>query len=90
MPIIAALGSASGYLSVLVLALYIHGQESLHLYQQPKIMWLACPLLLLWITRIWLITHRGQMHEDPVVFAAKDRFSWLTIGLIIVAFWAAV
>lgn len=90
MPVIASLGTASGYLSVLVLALYIHSQEMLQLYQQPKALWLACPLLLLWITRIWLITHRGQMHEDPVVFAAKDYFSWLSIGLMLLAFWAAV
>lgn len=90
MPIIASLGTASGYLAVLVLALYVHEQSTLALYQQPKFMWLTCPLLLLWITRIWLVTHRNDMHEDPVVFAAKDPYSWMTIGLMLLSFWAAV
>jgi 4-hydroxybenzoate polyprenyltransferase len=73
--LISALGGASGYVAVLVLALYIQDPTTQVLYAQPKIIWLACPLLLFWVSRTWLVAHRGQMHDDPVVFAAKDRVS---------------
>jgi len=86
---IASLGAASGYLSVMVLALYIHDQATSILYSQPEIIWLACPLLLFWITRIWMLTHRGLMHEDPVLFAIRDRVSLLVGGLFGLVFWVA-
>jgi len=76
--IIANLGSASGYLSVLVLALYIQDPRTLMMYRTHELIWLACPILLFWISRMWMITHRGQMHDDPVLFAIKDRVSLLT------------
>lgn len=78
---IAPLGAASGYLSVLVLALYINAGQTLELYRRPEIIWLACPLILSWITRVWMLTHRGEMHEDPLVFATKDLKS-LTTGFL--------
>jgi 4-hydroxybenzoate polyprenyltransferase len=74
-------GVTSGYLSVLVLALYINGREVTSLYRHPQLIWLACPLLLFWISRLWFITNRGQMNEDPVVFATRDPVSYL-VGLI--------
>jgi 4-hydroxybenzoate polyprenyltransferase len=82
---IASLGSASGYLSVMVLALYIQDQSTTALYRHPQLIWLACPLLLFWISRTWMLTHRGQMHQDPIVFALTDRVSLVTgvlFGLI--------
>jgi 4-hydroxybenzoate polyprenyltransferase len=86
---ISSLGAASGYLSVMVLALYIQDSNTISLYSSPQIIWLACPLLLFWITRVWLLTHRGQMHEDPIIFAIEDRTS-LLIGLLFAAiFWIA-
>jgi 4-hydroxybenzoate polyprenyltransferase/phosphoserine phosphatase len=86
---IASLGAASGYLSVMVLALYIHDDATANLYGHPQIIWLACPLLLFWITRVWMLTHRGLMHDDPVVFAARDKTS-LIIGLLFgLVFWVA-
>ena len=42
------------------------------------------PLLLFWISRIWVKTHRGEMHDDPVVFAARDKVS-LAVGILCVA-----
>jgi len=78
---IASLGAASGYISVLVLALYIQDIASAELYRSPQVIWLACPLLLFWVSRIWLLAHRGQMHDDPVVFAIRDRVS-LAVGLL--------
>lgn len=77
---ISSLGAASGYLSVMVLALYVHDLPE-KMYSNNEILWLSCPLLLLWITRIWMLTHRGQMHDDPVVFAVKDKVSLVT-GLV--------
>lgn len=78
---ISSLGASSGYLSVLVLALYIQDKTTITLYRNPKIICLTVPLLLFWISRIWLLTHRGQMNEDPVLFAIKDRVS-VFIGLL--------
>jgi 4-hydroxybenzoate polyprenyltransferase/phosphoserine phosphatase len=75
LPLIQSLGAASGYLAVLVLALYINSPESLALYQRPQVLWLLCPLLLYWISRAWMVAHRGAMDDDPVVFAATDRVS---------------
>ncbi|NTV92096.1 MAG: UbiA family prenyltransferase [Chlorobiaceae bacterium] len=72
---IASLGAASGYLSVMVLALYIQDPETVRLYNNPKIIWLACPVLLFWITRVWLLAHRGAVHDDPVIFAVTDKAS---------------
>jgi 4-hydroxybenzoate polyprenyltransferase/phosphoserine phosphatase len=73
--LVAALGGAAGYLSVLVLALYINSPAVLPLYTQPDALWLLCPLLLYWISRAWLVAHRGDMHDDPIVFAVRDRVS---------------
>ena len=86
---IASLGAASGYLSILVLALYIQDKATSAMYQKPEVIWLACPLLLFWVSRTWVLTHRGQMHDDPVVFAIKDRTS-IIVGLMFGAiFWLA-
>ncbi|MGY2137209.1 UbiA family prenyltransferase [Pseudomonas reactans] len=86
---IASLGASSGYLSVMVLALYIHDQATTGLYTHPQVIWLACPLLLYWITRVWMLTHRGQMHDDPVVFAIRDRTSLIVGALFGLVFWVA-
>ncbi len=48
-----------------------------------------CPLLLFWISRVWLIAHRGQMHDDPIVFALKDGVSYLVGALTLVVLWLA-
>src|SRR6185437_13464507 len=63
--LIQSLGGTSGYLAVLVLALYINSTASEALYRHPQVLWLLCPLLLYWVSRVWLITHRGAMHDDP-------------------------
>ena len=86
---ISSLGAASGYLAVMVLALYIHDQATVAMYTYPQAIWLACPLLLYWITRAWMITHRGLMHDDPVVFAIRDRTSLMVGALFALVFWIA-
>lgn len=87
--ILSSLGASSGYLSVMVLALYIHEQSSTSLYAHPQLIWLACPLLLFWITRVWVLTHRGEMHDDPVVFAIRDRASLMMGLMFCTVFWMA-
>jgi len=76
-----SLGGASGYNAVLVLALYINSSASEQLYGRPQLLWLLCPLLLYWISRAWMIAHRGLMRDDPVIFAATDRASQLVVLL---------
>jgi 4-hydroxybenzoate polyprenyltransferase len=77
-------GTVSGYLSVLVLVLYINSKEVVSLYRQPTILWLVGPCLLYWITRVWLLAHRGKMHDDPIVFTVKDPASYV-VGAMVVA-----
>jgi 4-hydroxybenzoate polyprenyltransferase len=90
MPLIQSMGSSAGYIAVMVLALYINHPDLIQTYSHPKILWAMCPLLLFWITRLWIKTSRGEMHEDPVVFAAKDTLSRLIILLILAAMWLAI
>lgn len=82
LPLIQSLGASSGYIAVMVLALYINSPESVELYSHPRLIWLVCPLVLYWISRAWLVAHRGLMDDDPIVFASKDRTSQI-IGLTI-------
>jgi len=82
--LLSAMGVASGYLAVLVLALYINSEKAHSLYGQYELMWFLCPLLLYWISRVWLIAHRGRMPDDPVVFAAQDRTSRLLFLLMLI------
>jgi 4-hydroxybenzoate polyprenyltransferase/phosphoserine phosphatase len=76
------MASSSGYVAVLVLALYIHSPEVTTLYTHPQLLWGACLILIYWISRALLLTHRGEMHDDPVVFAVTDRPS-LLCGVIL-------
>jgi 4-hydroxybenzoate polyprenyltransferase len=87
--LVASLGSSSGYLAVLVMALYVNSQQVRVLYLHPTVLLLVCPLLLYWISRIWMIAHRGQMHDDPIVFALKDRTSYLIGVLTLAVLWLA-
>lgn len=87
--ILASLGTASGFLAVLVVALYIEEAGTRTLYSTPQLIWLACPILLYWISRVWLKAHRGEMHDDPVIFAVKDRVSQITGALFVGLFVAA-
>ncbi len=82
-------GITSGYLSVIVMALYVNSDQVSKLYHHPGLLLLICPLLLYWISRVWLITHRGQLHDDPVLFALKDGQSYLVGALALLLVWLA-
>jgi 4-hydroxybenzoate polyprenyltransferase len=79
--LIQSLGTSSGYLSVLVLAFYIHSTASEALYRRPEMLWVLTPVLLYWISRVWLIARRGEMHDDPVVFALTDKVSLAVLAV---------
>jgi len=79
--LLASLGSGSAYVSVLVLAIYISSGAAETHYTRHQLVWLLCPLLLYWISYVWLVAHRGTMHDDPLVFTARDWVSRIVILL---------
>jgi 4-hydroxybenzoate polyprenyltransferase len=82
LPLLLNLGVASGYCTVVVMALYVNSADSQRLYRHSEPLWLICPLLLYWISRVWLLTARGQMQDDPVLFALRDRNSLTVLALL--------
>ena len=89
LPVLMALGASSGMMAVLVLALYIDSPATAALYAGRGWLWLIPPTFLYWVTRLWMRTHRGEVHDDPVVFAARDRQSLLIAGMLGLIFIAA-
>jgi 4-hydroxybenzoate polyprenyltransferase len=87
---LGTMGSASGYLAVLVLALYLNSDEVVRLYRKPAVLFLVCPLLLFWTGRMWLLAHRGQIHEDPIVASARDPASYIVAALVGLVLFAAL
>jgi 4-hydroxybenzoate polyprenyltransferase len=87
---LGSMGGASGYLSVLVLALYINSAEVVVLYRRPLLLWLVCPLLLFWTSRMWLLAHRGRIHDDPIVATVRDPVSYVIGALVGVIMLAAL
>lgn len=84
-----ALGTASAIASVVIFANYISGNDVTVLYRDPTLLWLSLPLMILWLSRVWLLASRGKLHEDPVVFAMTDGMSLLIgVAVIIVVFLA--
>jgi 4-hydroxybenzoate polyprenyltransferase len=69
---------SSGYMAVLVLALYVNSNDVRALYHHPSALWGICPILLFWVSRVLMIANRGEMDEDPVIFALRNRTSLLT------------
>jgi 4-hydroxybenzoate polyprenyltransferase len=84
------MGAASAYLAVLVLALYLNSDEVVKLYTKPAVLFLVCPLLLFWTSRMWLLAHRGQINEDPIVAAARDPSSYVVGVLVLLVLYAAL
>jgi 4-hydroxybenzoate polyprenyltransferase len=79
--LVESLGIGSGLACVLVAALYIDSPPARTLYATPEVLWLLCPVLLYWISRLWFKTHRGEVDEDPLVFALRDGLSLLLGGV---------
>jgi 4-hydroxybenzoate polyprenyltransferase len=81
LPVLRGIALSAGYAAVLVFALYISSPGIKALYGDPRFLWLICPLLLYWISRMVMMTHRGFMTDDPIVYAASDRVSQVVILL---------
>ena len=88
-PVLLASGVCTGYMSVLIVALYINSDKVRVMYNTPEFLWLVCPILMYWIGHIWMKTARGEMHEDPIIFAMRDRASLDIVGLVAVVVIAA-
>jgi 4-hydroxybenzoate polyprenyltransferase len=80
--LVTSMAISSGYVSVLVMALYANSPNVTQLYNHPSALWGVCLILFYWISRMVMVTHRRRMHDDPVVFAAKDRISQICLVLI--------
>ena len=78
--ILQMFGCASAFASIIMLSLFVQREATAEVYASPVVLWLIVPLLLFWQCRLWLSTSRGYMHDDPIVYAARDWVSWL-IGL---------
>jgi 4-hydroxybenzoate polyprenyltransferase len=87
--VLQAMGIASSFVSAMVLALFVNSQSISPRYERPELLWAIVFLLLFWECRVWLATGRGHMHDDPIVFAAKDWVSWLSAAVIVAIFVAA-
>jgi 4-hydroxybenzoate polyprenyltransferase len=73
--ILASFGLAGGYMSVLILALYVLTPDAQATFRSPQVLWILCPLLLFWIGRVWVYARRGRIPDDPILFALRDRVS---------------
>lgn len=83
--LILTLGVASSYISVLVFSLYLQSEKALALYSaQPDIVLFIIPIMLYWTSWIWINAHRGRMHDDPILFAVKDKTSLLAAMLVLI------
>jgi len=74
-------GVTSGYLAAIVLANYIHSEQVAVLYRSPVWLWVLVPLLVYWVSRTWILTSRGAMQEDPIVFALRDRVTYICAAI---------
>lgn len=88
-PILVAFGGATAAADALVYVLYIGDPSVGRLYARPELLWIGLPILLYWQARVWLFTGRGRMHGDPVVFAMRDRVSYLLLAAFLLAVFAA-
>ncbi|CAB3637478.1 UbiA family prenyltransferase [Paraburkholderia rhynchosiae] len=88
--ILRSFGTASGYVAVLVLALYLNSSDVRVLYRHPHALWVLFGLLWYWVSRVWMLAFRGEMHDDPIVYAVKDRTSLLVILLCVATVIVAV
>ena len=90
LPTLLSLGAAGGYTAVLVLALYINSNIVAGLYEKPMYLWALPPLVLYWISRLWVGAARGKMDDDPLVFALRDGVSrWVFVAAALIIWLAA-
>jgi 4-hydroxybenzoate polyprenyltransferase len=74
--VLLVIGIASSFASVIILSLYVHSQQVGLLYRNPEPLLLLCPIILYWLSRLWLKAHRGELYEDPITLAIRDPVSY--------------
>ena len=89
LPLVEAMWIASATIAILVLCLFVSSDSVTLHYDRPLWLWMIPPLMYYWITRIWMIAHRGELDADPVLFAAKDRMSLATGVILAAIIWSA-
>ena len=85
-----ALGTGSMFAAVLVTTLYISNPQTSLLYAHAKRLWLVVPVLLLWLSQVWMLASRGEMHDDPVVWAITSKRSLLLGAVMALVVWWAL
>lgn len=83
LPVLMVMSIVAGYTAVLVLMLYLNSENVTKLYTAPEMIWVICPIFLYWVSRVVVLTQRGKMDDDPLLFAVKDRTSYICAGLIL-------
>jgi 4-hydroxybenzoate polyprenyltransferase len=89
LPVLTGLGAGASLVSALVYCLYITSIDVGRLYTRADLLWVGLPILLYWQARVWLLTGRGRMDDDPVVFALRDRVSYLVLAGFLLVVWLA-
>ena len=74
--LLLALGVASSFSAVVIFSLYVHSPDVGRLYSSPDFLFMLCPIVLYWLSRNWLLAHRGELKEDPVTLAIRDPVSY--------------
>jgi 4-hydroxybenzoate polyprenyltransferase len=90
MPPLLCIGIGSSVASILVLALYVNSPEIATMYNDPRYIWFICPLITYWVMRVWIKAHRDENLGDPVLFALKDRSSYIVLTLILILMYLAI
>jgi len=83
LPVLRTMGLASGYVAVLVFALYIDSADVAARYSNPQWLWLSCPALLYWVSHVWITEGRREMHDDPLLFALRDPASYGVLAVLL-------
>ena len=84
--LLSSFGVTAGYAATVVLALYVNDERTAVLYGTPAILWASVPLILFWVSRAWLVAHRGNMTEDPILYAVRDRISLVIGAAVLIVF----
>lgn len=88
--VLLALGAASALSAVVLIAMYVDSTQARGMYSAPERIWLVCPLLVYWLSRLWIKTSRNEMTDDPLVYTVKDRGSLVTLACVAIVFVSAI
>lgn len=87
--LVRSVGPMGAYAATLVFAMYVDSADAAVLYARPRLLWVAAPLMLYWLLRMWFAAHRGELRDDPLVWAVKDRMSYVVAAGVAIAFFLA-